>query len=155
MFLSILLVWSGLAILGQALFQLALTTAYSDQLQPCELTVTVVYKYSSVGSGIRANYMCVLLTHLYAVHFRLCVLHFFVSYWMIACCVWALNHITSYVNGIYEKLWSIVHMCISSDTSSNNVFKMSASAPPHSMILAPALRLQLSACNIFKFRGTA
>ena len=37
-YLSVLLVWSGLAVVGQVLFQIVLLTDYSDQLQPCKLT---------------------------------------------------------------------------------------------------------------------
>lgn len=37
-YLSALLVWSGLAAVGQVLFQIVLLTDYSDQLQPCKLT---------------------------------------------------------------------------------------------------------------------
>ena len=73
-FLSVLLVWSGLAMLGQALFQIALATAYSDQLQPCELTATVVYIYNVLFKRFRCQgtmCMCYLICALYI---GLCVL---------------------------------------------------------------------------------
>ena len=38
-YLSLLLVWSGLAAVGQTLFQIVLATDYSDELEPCECTV--------------------------------------------------------------------------------------------------------------------